>query len=154
MASLATSNGNGAALYPVQQQQLQQQQQSSSTSSSTASSSSATRRPVQDGHNLEKRQMADKEKGQSKSTPLPPSSNPSPPPPPPTYAIIPENWKPTKDVRARLPLSLQRWTGYRDPSSKPPHACLPIPPFTWLARLPLQYETWILSTGVFISYLS
>jgi Na+/H+ antiporter NhaD/arsenite permease-like protein len=28
---------------------------------------------------------------------------------------------------------------------------LPFPPFTWLAKLPLKYETWILSTiGAFV----
>lgn len=69
------------------------------------------------------------------------------PPPPPSYPLIPEGWKPTRDLRSRLPRPLRRWTGYRDPDSKPPYACLPIPPFTWLAKLPLQYETWILSTG-------
>lgn len=56
---------------------------------------------------------------------------------------------PTRDLRTRLPVWLQRWTGYRDPDEKPPHACLPIPPFTWLAKLPLKYETWALSTGEF-----
>lgn len=68
--------------------------------------------------------------------------------------MIPESWKPTKDIRARLPRSLRRWTGYRDPESKPPYPCLPIPPFTWLAKLPLQYETWILSTGEFRFFLA
>jgi hypothetical protein len=58
-----------------------------------------------------------------------------------------DRWKPRRDVRTRLPRWMRRWTGYRDPDAKPPYDCLPIPPFTWLAKLPLKYETWILSTG-------
>jgi hypothetical protein len=54
--------------------------------------------------------------------------------------------KVSQDVRARLPAILQRFSGYRDPSTSAPYSPLPFPPFTWLARLPLQYETWILST--------
>lgn len=50
-----------------------------------------------------------------------------------------------QDVREKFPHWMRRWTGWRPPGEKPPHKPLPIPPFTWLAKLPLKYETWILS---------
>ena len=61
-------------------------------------------------------------------------------------------YKVAQDFRKKLPGFLRRWTGYRPPEdAKPPHKPLPFPPFTWLAKLPLKYETWILSTiGAFV----
>lgn len=61
-------------------------------------------------------------------------------------------YKVAQDCRKKLPSFLRRWTGYRPPDdAKPPHKPLPFPPFTWLAKLPLKYETWILSTiGAFV----
>ena len=60
-------------------------------------------------------------------------------------------WKLGKDVRARLPSFLHRFTGYRETSAKPPHPPLPFPPFSWLKHIPLQYEVWLLSTiGSFV----
>lgn len=115
-----------------------------------AEAASSASSAVNGGHGPEKRkqQQQQSRKGDGNGATHPPA--PAPPPPPPSYPLIPEGWKPTKDVRARLPRPLRRWTGYRDPDSKPPYRALPVPPFTWLARLPLQYETWILSTGTFL----
>lgn len=61
-------------------------------------------------------------------------------------------YKVAQDFRKKLPSFLRRWTGYRPPEdAKPPHKPLAFPPFTWLAKLPLKYETWILSTiGAFV----
>lgn len=53
--------------------------------------------------------------------------------------------KVSQDIRKGFPTWLRRWTGWRPEGEKPPHKPLPIPPFTWLAKLPLKYETWILS---------
>lgn len=63
------------------------------------------------------------------------------------------DFKVSKDVRARLPSAIARFAGWRDPAKGgPPYTVLPIPPFSWLKRLPLKYETWLLSTvGSFVS---
>jgi hypothetical protein len=49
-----------------------------------------------------------------------------------------------RDHRSRLPPIISRFTGYRPPDATPPYDPLPFPPFTWLAKLPLHYEIWLL----------
>ncbi|GAB1192798.1 hypothetical protein APSETT444_001995 [Aspergillus pseudonomiae] len=48
-----------------------------------------------------------------------------------------------RDYRSDLPPSLFRFTGYRPPDEGPPYDPLPIPPFIWLPKIPLKYETWL-----------
>ncbi|KAE8422304.1 HPP family-domain-containing protein [Aspergillus pseudocaelatus] len=48
-----------------------------------------------------------------------------------------------RDYRSDLPPSLLRFTGYRPPDAGPPYDPLPIPPFIWLHKIPLKYETWL-----------
>ncbi|OGM51050.1 CBS domain-containing membrane protein [Aspergillus bombycis] len=48
-----------------------------------------------------------------------------------------------RDYRSDLPPSLSRFTGYRPPDEGPPYDPLPIPPFIWLPKVPLKYETWL-----------
>lgn len=56
-----------------------------------------------------------------------------------------------RDIRSRLPPFLRRFTGWREPGSKPPFEPLPFPPFTWLKKIPMQYEVWLLSfIGAFV----
>lgn len=50
-----------------------------------------------------------------------------------------------KDYRSHLPLIISRFTGYRPPEATAPYPPLPFPPFTWLAKLPLKYEIWLLA---------
>lgn len=59
-----------------------------------------------------------------------------------------------QDHRARLPAYLSRFTGYRAPGKTAPYDPLPFPPFTWMAKLPLQYEIWLTAwIGAFIGIL-
>ncbi|KAJ9211105.1 hypothetical protein DTO166G4_7242 [Paecilomyces variotii] len=59
-----------------------------------------------------------------------------------------------RDWREKLPRSVSRFTGYRPLDENPPYPPLPFPPFTWLAKLPLCYETWLLAwIGAFIGIL-
>ena len=65
-----------------------------------------------------------------------------------------ERLKFKEDYRARLPILIARFTGYRSPTDEPPYEPLPFPPFIWLHKLPLRYEVWIFGwTGAFISML-
>lgn len=60
-----------------------------------------------------------------------------------------------QDYRARLPPIISRFTGYRAPGTKSPYEPVPIPPFTWLHKIPLRYETWLFGfLGAFGSVLS
>lgn len=47
-----------------------------------------------------------------------------------------------KDYRANLPLIITRFTGYRPLGKEAPYDPIPIPPFTWLTKIPLRYEVW------------
>ncbi|KAL1855608.1 hypothetical protein Plec18167_004053 [Paecilomyces lecythidis] len=59
-----------------------------------------------------------------------------------------------RDWREKLPRNISRFTGYRPLDENPPYPPLPFPPFTWLAKLPLRYETWLLAwIGAFIGIL-
>ncbi|KAI9811876.1 MAG: hypothetical protein M1827_005227 [Pycnora praestabilis] len=59
-----------------------------------------------------------------------------------------------EDYRGRLSIHISRFLGYRPPGSEPPYDPLPIPPFTWLHKLPLRYEVWIFAwVGAFITVL-
>lgn len=71
--------------------------------------------------------------------PAPPPAKP--PPAPKNHA--PLTWH--RDVREYLPPVLRRFFGYREPGTKAPFAALPFPPFSWIARLPLKYEVWLLA---------
>ncbi|WWC65409.1 uncharacterized protein I303_108027 [Kwoniella dejecticola CBS 10117] len=51
----------------------------------------------------------------------------------------------TTEFRARIPIWISRFTGYRPPSQNPPYEPIPIPPFSWLKRIPLKYEIWLFS---------
>ena len=67
-------------------------------------------------------------------------------PPPPRRSYIQRVTSPfllTRDYRASLPPILSRFTGYKQPGSKAPYETLPFPPFTWLTRIPLQYEVYL-----------
>ncbi|TXT10889.1 hypothetical protein VHUM_01640 [Vanrija humicola] len=56
-----------------------------------------------------------------------------------------------RDPRTYLPPCLRRFLGYREPDptsdgdDELAPAPLPFPPFRWLARIPLEYEVWVLS---------
>jgi len=64
------------------------------------------------------------------------------------------NYKLREDYRARLPLHVSRFVGYRASNSEMPYAPLPFPPFTWLKKIPLRTETWIFAwIGSFSSIL-
>lgn len=79
--------------------------------------------------------------------PAPPQSPPKPAPPAPNHA----RWTWHRDVREYLPTPIHRFLGYRPPGAKAPFPPLPFPPFTWIARLPLKYEVWLLSfVGSFV----
>ena len=59
-----------------------------------------------------------------------------------------------KDYRADMPLMISRFTGYRPPGAVAPYEPIPIPPFTWLTKIPLQHEVWIFGwIGAFCSML-
>ena len=62
------------------------------------------------------------------------------PKPPPSRL---ERLKFKQDHRGRLPYVVSRFLGYRPPGAEPPYDPIPIPPFTWLHKLPLRYEVWI-----------
>ncbi len=47
------------------------------------------------------------------------------------------------DYRARLPILVSRFLGYRPPQSELPYEPLPFPPFSWLKKIPLHYEVCI-----------
>lgn len=65
-----------------------------------------------------------------------------------------QRFKFRKDYRTSLPLILTRFIGYRPPGREAPFDPVPIPPFTWLAKLPLRYEVWILGwIGGFVGIL-
>lgn len=57
--------------------------------------------------------------------------------------LRPEGFRVSQDYRGRLPSYVSRFLGYRPPGAEPPYEPLPFPPFTWLNRIPLQYEVWI-----------
>lgn len=48
-----------------------------------------------------------------------------------------------RDYRSQLPEILSRFTGYRTLDTSPPYSPLPFPPFCWLTKIPLKYETWL-----------
>lgn len=48
-----------------------------------------------------------------------------------------------EDYRSRLPEYVLCFTGYRPLGANPPYAPLPIPPFSWLTRIPMKYEIWL-----------
>lgn len=48
-----------------------------------------------------------------------------------------------RDHRARLPLIISRFVGYRPPDAQPPYDPVPLVPFTWLHKIPLKYEVWL-----------
>lgn len=54
-----------------------------------------------------------------------------------------QRFKFRQDYRALLPPIISRFTGYRPPGTSAPYEPIPIPPFTWLAKLPLQIEIWL-----------
>lgn len=66
-----------------------------------------------------------------------------------------ERWKETirlhQDYRARLPLILSRFTGYKPPGTQLPYEPLPFPPFCWLKHVPMKLEvalfSWVGSFG-------
>lgn len=49
----------------------------------------------------------------------------------------------SEDHRARLPIHVSRFLGYRPPQSKLPYEPLPFSPFIWLKKIPLHYEVCI-----------
>jgi HPP family len=49
----------------------------------------------------------------------------------------------SEDYRARLPLNVSRFLGYRPPSQSPPYEPLPVFPFNLLGRISLRHEVWI-----------
>lgn len=53
------------------------------------------------------------------------------------------NIKFRRDYRSQMPEILSRFTGYRTPEASPPYNPLPFPPFSWLTKIPLKYETWL-----------
>lgn len=53
------------------------------------------------------------------------------------------NVKFRRDYRSQLPETISRFTGYRAPGASPPYSPLPFPPFSWLTKIPLKYETWL-----------
>lgn len=54
-----------------------------------------------------------------------------------------ENIRSRRDYRSQLPDIISRFTGYRAPETSPPYSPLPFPPFSWLTKIPLKYETWL-----------
>lgn len=54
-----------------------------------------------------------------------------------------QQFKFRRDYRKQLPEVISRFTGYRTPAASPPYAPLPFPPFSWLMKVPLKYETWL-----------
>ncbi|CAK9784040.1 hypothetical protein CC85DRAFT_281934 [Cutaneotrichosporon oleaginosum] len=79
--------------------------------------------------------------------PAPAPAPPAPAPAKPNHARL--TWH--RDVREYLPSILRRFLGYREAGTKAPFAPLPFPPFSWIARLPLKYEVWLLSfVGSFV----
>lgn len=53
------------------------------------------------------------------------------------------SYKFREDYRARLPLWISRFLGYRAAGEESPYDPLPFPPFIWLERIPLRLETMI-----------
>jgi HPP family len=85
-----------------------------------------------------------------------PANDASSPPSPQASALdrFREAWKFKEDYRARLPLNISRFLGYRSPSESPPYEPLPIFPFTLLNRISLKHEVWIFAfLGSFVSIL-
>lgn len=62
-----------------------------------------------------------------------------------------ERCKFREDYRARLPLCMSRFTGYKPPGTEMPYDPLPFPPFSWLRHISMKLEvcifTWIGSFG-------
>ncbi|KGO64378.1 Uncharacterized protein PITC_022770 [Penicillium italicum] len=54
-----------------------------------------------------------------------------------------QQFKFRRDYRSQLPDIISRFTGYRAPDASPPYSPLPFPPFSWLTKIPLKYETWL-----------
>ena len=61
---------------------------------------------------------------------------------------------PPDDIRYYLPTLVGRFVGYRTPGQKPPFEPFPLPPFSWLNKIPLKYENYLWSTiGSFVGIL-
>lgn len=61
---------------------------------------------------------------------------------------------PPEDIRYYLPTLVGRFVGYRPPGRKPPFTPFPLPPFSWLSKIPLKYENYLWSTvGSFVGIL-
>ena len=54
-----------------------------------------------------------------------------------------ERFKFKIDHRSRLHPLVSRFLGYRRPGSQSPYDPLPFPPFKWLSKIPLRYESWV-----------
>ena len=60
-----------------------------------------------------------------------------------SWRSLPSRLKLRRDYRSHLPQVISRFTGYRPPERSPPYEPLPLPPFTWLKKAPLEYEIWL-----------
>ena len=81
-------------------------------------------------------------------------AKPSSATPPSRIGQMLEQLKFKEDYRGRLHPQVSRFLGYRHPDAVPPYEPLPIPPFTWLKKIPLRYEVWLFAwIGAFCNIL-
>ena len=71
-----------------------------------------------------------------------------------TWRSVSSRLKFRRDYRSQVPPIISRFTGYRPPETGPPYEPLPIPPFTWLKKVPMKFEVWLFAwIGAFIGIL-